>query len=207
MIIERTTCICLVLGPLTALYELFLKCLTNKAVGTIWRALYKLPQRNTRSWYSSSPIVSRDSIGPWTWACFQMGGVHLTLADVTKYLLQLTVLCRSVIDVLSNFYWHFCVVTLQHSSFCNKSEFFPFILYVYQNQDRYLTWKYILKFARDYAIAFCYHNKQIQGTRKETTTCTFWYTSQAPSVLLKEKKTQIHDHAFIYSTNQIWILK
>ena len=39
LIIERT--ICLVLGPSTALYRLFLKycTLTKKAVGTIWRAL------------------------------------------------------------------------------------------------------------------------------------------------------------------------
>ena len=44
-IIERT--ICLVLGPFTALYRSFLKrcTLTNKAVGTIWRALSKPPQR------------------------------------------------------------------------------------------------------------------------------------------------------------------
>ena len=45
MIIERT--IGLVLGPCTALYRPFLKhcTLTNKAVGTIWRALSKPPQR------------------------------------------------------------------------------------------------------------------------------------------------------------------
>ena len=44
-IIEKT--IGLVLGPFTALYRSFLKrcTLTNKAVGTIWRALSKLPQR------------------------------------------------------------------------------------------------------------------------------------------------------------------
>ena len=45
VIIERT--IGLVLGPSTALYEHFLKhcTLTNKAVGTIWRAFSKPPQR------------------------------------------------------------------------------------------------------------------------------------------------------------------
>ena len=45
MIIERT--IGLVLGPFTALYRSFLKrcTLTSKAVGTIWRALFKPPQR------------------------------------------------------------------------------------------------------------------------------------------------------------------
>ena len=44
-IIERT--IGLVLGPLTALCRSFLKrcTLTNKAVGTIWRALSKPPRR------------------------------------------------------------------------------------------------------------------------------------------------------------------
>ena len=45
VIIEWT--ICLVFGPSTTLYEPFLKhcSLTNKAVGTIWRALSKPPQR------------------------------------------------------------------------------------------------------------------------------------------------------------------
>ena len=45
VIIETT--IGLVLGPFTALYRSFLKrcTLTNKAVGTIWRALSKPPQR------------------------------------------------------------------------------------------------------------------------------------------------------------------
>ena len=44
-IIEKT--IGLVLGPFTALYRSFIKrcTLTNKAVGTIWRALSKPPQR------------------------------------------------------------------------------------------------------------------------------------------------------------------
>ena len=45
VIIERN--IGLVLGPFTAVYRLFLKrcTLTNKAVGTIWQALSKPPQR------------------------------------------------------------------------------------------------------------------------------------------------------------------
>ena len=45
LIIERT--IGFVLGPSTAVYRPFLKhcTLTNKAVGTIWRALSKPPQR------------------------------------------------------------------------------------------------------------------------------------------------------------------
>ena len=55
----------LVLGPSTALCEPFLKhyTLTNKAVGTIWRALSKSPL-----------IVSRDSFSHQTWARFQPGG-------------------------------------------------------------------------------------------------------------------------------------
>ena len=46
-IIERTICLCLVLGPFTAFYRSFLKrcTLTYKAVGTIRRALSKPPQR------------------------------------------------------------------------------------------------------------------------------------------------------------------
>ena len=45
LIIDRT--ICLVLDPSTALYRPFLKhcTLTNKALGTIWRAFSKPPQR------------------------------------------------------------------------------------------------------------------------------------------------------------------
>ena len=72
LIIETT--IGLVLGPCTALCRLFLKhcTLTNKAVGTIWRALSKPPQ--TGSWSSSPLIVSRDSFSHQTWARFQPGG-------------------------------------------------------------------------------------------------------------------------------------
>ena len=77
-IIERT--IGLVLGPSTALYEPFLKhcTLTNKAVGTIWRALSKPPQA-TGSWSLSPLIVSRDSFGHHTWARFQPDGAQPAL--------------------------------------------------------------------------------------------------------------------------------
>ena len=62
LIIERTKG--LVLGPCTALYRLFLKhcTLTNKAVGTIWRAM------------SKPLIVSRYSFSHQTLARFQPGG-------------------------------------------------------------------------------------------------------------------------------------
>ena len=75
LIIEKT--IGLVLGPSTALYGPFLKhcTLTNKAVGTIWRALSNTSSEATRSWTSSLLIVSRDSFSHQTWACFQPGGV------------------------------------------------------------------------------------------------------------------------------------
>ena len=70
-IIERT--IGLVLGPFTALYRSFLKrcTLTNKVVGTIWRALSKPPQRRQGSWSPSPLIVSRDSFSLATWARVQ----------------------------------------------------------------------------------------------------------------------------------------
>ena len=70
-IIERT--ISLVLGPFTALYRSFLKrcTLTNKAVGTVWRALSKPPQRRTGSWSPSPLNVSRDFFSLWTWAHVQ----------------------------------------------------------------------------------------------------------------------------------------
>ena len=59
-IIERT--IGLVLCPFTALYRSFLtRCtLTNKAVGTIWRALFKSPQRCQGPDPRPLLIVSRD---------------------------------------------------------------------------------------------------------------------------------------------------
>ena len=68
LVIERT--IGLVLGPYTALYGQFLKycTLTNKSVGTIWRALSKPPQRrqgpNLRSFwlYVGSPSAIRPDL-------------------------------------------------------------------------------------------------------------------------------------------------
>ena len=74
LIIERT--ICLVLGHCTSLYRPFLKhwTLTNKAIGTIWRALSKPPQRRQGPDFSSPLIGSRDSFSHQTWANFQPGG-------------------------------------------------------------------------------------------------------------------------------------
>ena len=73
LVIETT--IGLVLGPCTALCRLFLKhcTLTNKAVGTIWRALSKPPQRRQGPDLRPPLIVSRDSFSHQTWARFQPG--------------------------------------------------------------------------------------------------------------------------------------
>ena len=85
VIIERT--IGLVLGPFTALYRSFLKrcTLTNKAVGTIWRALSKPPQRrqgtDTRPlWLSvGTPSASRPELA------YRLRVAHPTLMDVPIY--------------------------------------------------------------------------------------------------------------------------
>ena len=79
VIIERT--IGIVLGPSTALYRPFLKhcTLTNKAMGTIWWAMYKPPQRRQLSWSLSPLIVSRDSFSHQNWARFQTGGAQPAL--------------------------------------------------------------------------------------------------------------------------------
>ena len=74
LIIERT--IGLVLGPSTALYRPFPKhcTFTNKAVGTIWRALSKPPQRRQGPELRPPLIVSWDSFSHQTWVRFQTGG-------------------------------------------------------------------------------------------------------------------------------------
>ena len=79
VIIVRT--IGLMLGPSTALYEPFIKhcTLINKAVGTIWRALFQTSSEATGSWSLSPLIVSRDSFSHQTWARFQPGGAQPAL--------------------------------------------------------------------------------------------------------------------------------
>ena len=84
-IIERT--IYLVLGPLTALYRSFLKhCpLTNKAVGTIWRALSKPHQR--RHGPDPRPIWllvgTTSAFGPGL--VYRLRVAQPTLMNVTRY--------------------------------------------------------------------------------------------------------------------------
>ena len=75
---QRNSCrenvtIGLVLGPFTALCRSFLKrcTLTNKAVGTIWQALSKSPQRRQGPDPRPPLIVSRDYFSLWTWAPVQ----------------------------------------------------------------------------------------------------------------------------------------
>ena len=70
-IIERT--IGLVLGPITALYRSFLKrcTLTNKAVGTIWRALSKPPQRRQGPNPRPLWLLVGTPSAFWTWARVQ----------------------------------------------------------------------------------------------------------------------------------------
>ena len=84
-IIERT--IGIVIGPLTALYRSFLKrcTLTNKAVGTIWRALSKPPQR--RQGPDPRPlwllVGTPSAFGPDF--AYRMHVAQPTLMDVTRY--------------------------------------------------------------------------------------------------------------------------
>ena len=101
--IERT--IGLVLGPFTALYRSFLKrcTLTNKAVGTVWRALSKPPQR--RQGPDPRPlwllVGTPSAFGPEL--AYRLRVAQPTLMDVTRYfwytLYYYTCLCTT-------FLWH-----------------------------------------------------------------------------------------------------
>ena len=92
VIIERT--IGLVLGPCTALYRPFLKhcTLTNKAVGTIWRALSKPPQR--RQGPDLRPlwllVGTPSAIGPEL--AFSRAEHSLPYSDVTIYIFAISYL-------------------------------------------------------------------------------------------------------------------
>ena len=92
VIIERT--IGLVLGPCTALYRPFLKhcTLTNKAVGTIWRALSKPPQR--RQGPDLRPlwllVGTPSAIGPEL--AFSRAEHSLPYSDVTTYIFAISYL-------------------------------------------------------------------------------------------------------------------
>ena len=87
MIIEKT--IGLVLGPFTALNRSFLKrcTLTNKAVGTIWRALCKPPQR----WQGPDPrslwllVGTPSAFGPEL--AYRLRVAQPTLMDVPIFLI------------------------------------------------------------------------------------------------------------------------
>ena len=75
----------LLLGPFTALYRSFLKrCnMTNKAVGTIWRALSKPPNR--RLGPDPRPLISRDSFILGHELAYRLGVAQPTLKDAHTY--------------------------------------------------------------------------------------------------------------------------
>ena len=93
VIIERTI-IGLVLGPSTALYEPFLKhcTLTNNAVGTIWRALSKPPQRRQGPDFCplwllvGTPAAIRPELA------FSRAEHSRPYSDVAKYILSLYII-------------------------------------------------------------------------------------------------------------------
>ena len=92
VIIERT--IGIVLGPCTALYRPFLKhcTLTNKAVGTIWRALSKPPQRRQGPDFCplwllvGTPSAIRPELA------FSRAEHSLSYSDVTRYIFAISYL-------------------------------------------------------------------------------------------------------------------
>ena len=104
LIIERT--IGLVLGPCTALYRLFLKhcTLTNKAVGTIWRALSKPPLCPLWLLFGT-PSAIRPELA------FSRAEHSLPYSDVTIYIFMLYYinhLCFTCIDFYDLSAWGGC---------------------------------------------------------------------------------------------------
>ena len=105
LIIERT--ICLVLGPSTALYRSFLKrcTLTNKAVGTIWRASSKHPQR--RQGPDPRPIwllVGTPSVvGPEL--AYRLHVAQPTLMYVPRYFWYITYFIHVCVPQCKTFLW------------------------------------------------------------------------------------------------------
>ena len=99
------TTIGLVLGPCTALCKLFLKhcTLTNKAVGTIWRALSKPPQRRQGPdlrplWLLvGTPSAIRPELA------FSRAEHSLPYSDVTIYIFA--ILYLSSMPYVSRFLW------------------------------------------------------------------------------------------------------
>ena len=100
-IIEKT--IGLVLGPFTALYRSFLKrcTLTNKAVGTIWRALSKPPQRRQGPDPRPLWLLVGNPFSFWTWARVQT-------ARSTAYFNG----CPYIFDILLHYYICLCTIFL-----------------------------------------------------------------------------------------------
>ena len=101
VIIERT--IGLVLGPFTALYRSFLnRCtLTNKAVGTIWRALSRPPTRRQGPDPRPLWLLVGTPSAFWSELAYRLRVAQPTLMDVPIYfwytILVLTCLCNTFI--------------------------------------------------------------------------------------------------------------
>ena len=85
VIIERN--IGLVLGPFTVLYRSFLKrcILTNKAVGTIWRALSKPTQRQQGPDSRPLWLLVGTPLAFWPELAYRLCVAHPTLMDVPIY--------------------------------------------------------------------------------------------------------------------------
>ena len=85
VIIEST--LCLVLGPSATLWRPFLKhcTLTNKAVGTIWRALSKPPQRRQDSDPHPLWLLVGIPTALGSYLTYSQCQAHPTLAEVTLF--------------------------------------------------------------------------------------------------------------------------
>ena len=98
--------ICLVLGPSTALYRSFLKhsTLTNKAVGTIWRASSKHPQR--RQCPDPGPIWllvgTPSAVGPEL--AYRLRVPQASLMDIPRYFWYIILLYMFVYHSAQQFY-------------------------------------------------------------------------------------------------------
>ena len=123
LIIERT--IGLVFGPSTALYRPFIKhcTLTNKAVGTIWRDLSKLPQGRQGPdphplWLLvGNPVVIRPALAS------RRAEHSLPFFDVTIYIFliyDIYYLCCLCIDCYNLSAWCGCWFVVYIRRFINK---------------------------------------------------------------------------------------
>ena len=110
LIIDRT--IGLVFGPCTALYIVFLKqfTLTNRAVGTIWRALSKPPQRRQGPDLRPLWLLVRTPSAIRHELAFSRAEHSLPYSDVTIIFLQYYIyhLCLTCVDFYDLSAWGGC---------------------------------------------------------------------------------------------------